>query len=279
MKICRVGSFQHFIASRSRLDREYSEIVEAESKISGTVTGDFFVKAFSYPAGKEVGLLASKKHAKERVDWRESLLCPQTGLNNRLRAACQFFETEFGPDSESVIYLSEQTTRFYGLMKSRFKNLIGSEYLNPSFQGGFINNAGIRHEDLTSLSFDDESIDYCISLECFEHIPDFRKSFSSCHRVLKAGGSMMISVPFILHNEYNTIRAQVNEKKQVIHLLEPEYHLDPIDPRGCLCFTNFGWEIMRDLKNAGFKDAYAVLYWSGEFGYLGGHQVLIIATK
>ncbi len=279
MKICRVNSFKNFNNLRGRLDREYSEIEKTEKELSANRRKDFFVPAFSYSAGKSAELYVHKRPGADLIDWRESLVCPETSLNNRLRAAHQFFDMEFGADREAVIYLSEQTTAFYKFMKARYVNLIGSEYLDPLMSGGTISDNNIRNEDLTNLSFEEESIDYCVSLECFEHIPLYKKGFSSCYRVLKPGGKLMISVPFILHNEWNTIRAQVNEENQIIHLLEPEYHQDPIDPGGCLCFTNFGWQILDELRSAGFSDTYALLYWSREFGYLGGHQILIVAIK
>jgi hypothetical protein len=61
--------------------------------------------------------------------------------------------------------------------------------------------------------------------------------------------------------------------------MEPEYHADPMNEEGCLCYQNFGWAMLKELIHSGFKDAYAMLYWSKEFGYLGVEQILFTAKK
>lgn len=279
MKLYRLKSYEAFMAIRNKLDTDYGYITEREKALVPNQKKVFTVPGYSYTAGQCVAFEVNRPHAAADVNWRETLVCPVTKLNNRLRATYQFFEFELAPDSNSTIYLSEQTTQFYQFLKLRFPNVVGSEYLDPALPGGTINEEGIRHEDLTNLSFEKNSFDYCIALECFEHFPDFKKGFASCYSVLKEGGKLLLTVPFSLADKENITRAYVNESGKVIHLMEPEYHGNPIDPAGSLCFTHFGWEILEQLKESGFSDAYIILYWSEEFGYLGGHQLLIVATK
>ena len=64
----------------------------------------------------------------------------------------------------------------------------------------------------------------------------------------------------------------------VTHHLPPEYHGDPVDNAGCLCFQVFGWSVLDDLRAAGFAEAHTVFYWSPDCGYLGPNQLQIIAT-
>ena len=61
--------------------------------------------------------------------------------------------------------------------------------------------------------------------------------------------------------------------------MPPEYHGDPLVASGVLCLTHFGWEMLDDVRAAGFKDAYAVLFYSAMFGYVGGEQVMFVARK
>ena len=75
------------------------------------------------------------------------------------------------------------------------------------------------------------------------------------------------------------MRAYLCQAGGLVHLLPPEYHGDPINPEGCLCFYHFGWDILDDLREVGFSDAKALLYWSKEFGYLGGEQLILVAQK
>ena len=46
------------------------------------------------------------------------------------------------------------------------------------------------------------------------------------------------------------------------HLHPPEYHGDPLDPGGCLCFHHFGWDLLDLLRDAGFRSVTAYSVWS-----------------
>ncbi len=89
-----------------------------------------------------------------------------------------------------------------------------------------------------------------------------------------------MTVPFVLEKYENTVRAIVDSDGQVRHLMPIEIHGNPLDPEnGSLCYRHFGWEVLEELKNAGFSDAAVHVYHSREMGYLGGPQLLISAVK
>src|SRR5690606_12010607 len=102
---------------------------------------------------------------------------------------------------------------------------------------------------------------------------------AECCRSLKPGGRLVFSVPFIRNAERNVVRATLAADGEITHLLPPEYHGDPLSDAGCLCFYHFGWEMLDELRAAGFAKACALVYWSRELGYLGGEQLLFVATK
>jgi hypothetical protein len=89
----------------------------------------------------------------------------------------------------------------------------------------------------------------------------------------------MWSVPFSLRSPTNITRAILNPDGSVRHILEPQYHGDPLTKDGVLCFTTFGWEMLDQVKTAGFRHAYAVPYQSIEFGYLGPEALMFFAEK
>ena len=60
---------------------------------------------------------------------------------------------------------------------------------------GYSNQQGIENIDLTNLQFDDYTFDLIVSNHVLEHIPDDRKAMSEIFRVLKNGGSAVITVP------------------------------------------------------------------------------------
>jgi SAM-dependent methyltransferase len=213
-------------------------------------------------------------------NWREGLICPGCSLNNRMRAAIHLLQWAASPARSTRIYLSEQVTALYRWMKRMYPRAVGSEYLRDGTPRGQMNSQGVRHEDLTALSFADEAFDVILSLEVMEHIPDFRPAFAECARILASGGRMVLGVPFH-RGRRHLCRALVRDDGTIEHLHPPEYHGDPLDPQGCLCFHHFGWDILDFLQQAGFRHAAAYAIWSRELGYMAseGDMLQFIAVK
>lgn len=242
---------------------------------------EFTFNAYCYICKTHVDFLVDFEYS-HRVDevlipnWRERLVCPSCNLNNRMRAVVHIFDQECKPNRESTIYITENTTPLYKWFYQSFPHVCGSEYIGDSLDYGRFNNDGIRNEDLTQLSFNNDEFDYILSFDVFEHIPNYRKALTECCRCLKPGGILFFSVPFV-KTKKNIIRAYLSNTGEVVHILSPEYHGDPINSDGCLCYYHFGWEILDELNTLGFKDAKALIYWSQEFGYLGGEQLVFMA--
>jgi len=281
MIIHRIRSNEEFIEHQRKSEQALQDHMLFLAKVTPSVRRKFEVPGYSYTAKQSVKFLVDFKHAKPnggRVVWRERVRCPKTGYNNRLRATFHLFDIEMDAYSDSKIYITEQVTPVFSYFADRFQHVTGSEYLVDGVLPEGLNNTGVRNEDLCSLSFPDKSFDILISLDVFEHIPDYPAAFSECARVLKRGGKMMWSVPFLPSSANNKIRAQfVNG--QIEHILPPQYHGDPLSDKGVLCYQYFGWEMLNQMIEAGFKDAYALCFHSIEFGYLGGNQFIFIARK
>lgn len=210
--------------------------------------------------------------------WRETLL--SDGIyNNRMRASMHLFEQILRPRREDPIYITEQCSPLYAWLKNKYPNTIGSEYLGVKVAPEGLDERGIRNESLTALSFPDQSMQFVLSFDCFEHFADYKAGLRECARVIKPGGSLLITVPFRCDSAHNIVRAKDREDGTVEHLLPPEYHGDPLSKKGCLCYYHFGWELLDDMRAVGFRDPRACLYWSREFGYLGIEQILFHADK
>lgn len=212
------------------------------------------------------------------VNWRERLVCPSCGLNNRLRLCAQLIE-RLAPRGSSL-YLTEQVTALASRLSRRYRKLAKSEYLGDDLVSGSVDARGIRHEDVTALSFRDQSFDYVLSFDVLEHVPDYRKALAEFRRVLKDDGGLVLSVPFALLSEKNIVRARIGSDGEVEHLLAPEFHGDPVDPHGgILCYYHFGWQLLDELEAAGFRGARIEAYWSLEYGHIGDEQLVIVATR
>lgn len=210
-------------------------------------------------------------------NWREHLSCPGCGLNNRMRAAFHFMQERV--DRAGSLYLTEQVTPLFRAVSARFGRAVGSEFLRGETRPGAVNAAGVRHEDLTALTFPDRSFDCVGCFEVLEHIPDHRPALRELFRCLAPGGTLLLTVPFALDRAGHVERAKLRADGSVEHLLPPEYHGDPLDGAGVLCFRHFGWDLLPELEAAGFRDAALHFYWSRELGYLGGTQFIVTARR
>lgn len=212
-------------------------------------------------------------------NWREHLLCPGCHLNNRMRATIHLFRELFSPPRDAAMYFTEQTTPLFSWFAAHHRRAVGSEYLGDAVEFGERDERGIRNESLTRLTFAADGFDFVISLDVFEHVPDYRRAAGECLRVLRPGGSLLFTVPFRPDYQENLVRAVVREDGAIDHLLPPEYHGDPLSTAGCLAFYCFGWELLDQLREIGFQDVASYLYWSRGYGYLGSNLLLFTARK
>jgi SAM-dependent methyltransferase len=146
----------------------------------------------------------------------------------------------------------EQTTPTYHCLASKYKNLIGSEYVGDEIKSETMKK-GLRHEDVTAFSFEDNSLAHILSFDVFEHVPDYLAGFAECFRTLKPRGRLLWSVPMERGQFDNIIRAQLSSDGVIEYLLKPEYHGDPVVSQGILCFYYFGWEMLEQVRELGFS--------------------------
>ncbi|MDB4926276.1 class I SAM-dependent methyltransferase [Mucilaginibacter sp.] len=164
-----------------------------------------------------------------------------TGLNSRMRFSLDIIKQYF-PNAKKI-YLTENDTAYH----KNIANLNQYDVVTSIYKPG-----DILHQDLTCLTYSDNSFDLCLSFEDLEHIPDYKTVIKELYRVTKPGGHVLLSAPFIFENDKTITRATINDEGEVTHLLEPEYHGDPVLPLGILCYYHFGWDLLDTFKDAGF---------------------------
>ena len=223
-----------------------------------------FEHCFTMPDGQRV------------PNWREHLSCPRCRLNSRMRAAVTFLMAVAG---RGTTYLTEQITPLYHAVRKRHTGVVGSEFLRDGTKPGATNAAGVRHEDLTRLTFPSQSLGCVATFEVLEHIPDSGSALREIHRCLRPGGSLVMTVPFALNSQATVVRASLRPDGSIEHHLPPEYHGDPLDPVGTLCFYHFGWDLLDELGRSGFRDAALYFYWSRDYGLLAGPQFIMHARR
>jgi len=264
----------------------FSEIRGIERNLIETFkTESFTLDGFCIPCNKKVPFLIDMQsggkiiEAKRVPNWRERLVCPCCQMNNRQRLMATLIKQYLMEYEGKNVYFMEQVTPIYQWAVKAFpkNNIIGSEYLGYEYKSGdFV--SGIRHEDVENMSFSSQEFDLIISNDVFEHVPNPSTAFKECMRVLKTGGVMLATIPFHSKKDLSIIRAKMVDG-QLEHVLPPVYHGNPVSADGSLVFTDFGWDIIEDLRSSGFSDVKVEIFASLEYGHLGGGQLVFKVVR
>jgi SAM-dependent methyltransferase len=225
------------------------------------------------------------------TNLRETGLCSRCGATNRQRQMAhvirQSFATITGSQKSSleevaalqgfVVYNTEAQGPVHAHL-APMDGYLCSEFLGDDCKSGDIVD-GVMHQDLTALSFADESIDMVLSSDVMEHVPDPYRAHQEIRRVLRPGGSHVFTVPFHQQLYLDDQRAYRNEDGEVVHLKEPIYHGDPVRPsEGVLVYTIFSLEMLIRLRRMGFVTNLYRLH-SPRHGILGHNAILFEAIK
>ena len=219
-------------------------------------------------------------------NWREELTCPGCGLISRVRLGFGLLLDQLGGEGTTPrVYLTEQASKAYVWLKRRFPATVGSEFCEEhskirrmvaylaGLSGG--EQDPIRHEDVRALSMEPQSLDAIACFEVLEHVFEYRAALAEFSRVLRPGGVLVVTVPFVATETASILRATIDPGGAVRHLLEPEYHGDPISGEGVLCFHHFGWDLLDAVRGAGFQDAGMVDCWAPHLGFMGFPGLLV----
>jgi len=248
-------------------------------------TESFLVDGFCVPCNQKVAFLVDRQCGGQRQgdewvpNWRERLVCPLCHMNNRQRLMASLMMRMLEVGEQQHVYCMEQVTPIYNWATAVFKkcHVTGSEYLGPGYESGACIK-GIRHENVENLSFPDDDLDLIISNDVFEHVPNPHRAFRECMRALRPGGVMFSTIPFHSAADISVTRATLGGDG-LKHLLPPIYHGNPLSEDGSLVFTDFGWDVLKEMKTVGFSDIRVNIYASAEFGHLGGGQLVFRLLK
>jgi SAM-dependent methyltransferase len=124
------------------------------------------------------------------------------------------------------------------------------DYLPTEYDPEKIRSGGnaMKYADFQELQFPDNSFDLVIASEVFEHVRDDMKGFCEVLRVLKPGGSLILTVPYDHEMEKTQKRVDTSGEEDV-HLMEPEYHGGG---GHTLAYRNYGRDLLGLLREAGF---------------------------
>ena len=195
------------------------------------------------------------------------------GLNSRQRAQLlvlrRLIEAGELPPLESLrLYVSEAVTPFAKWLQAHVPRIRCSEYLpEPDhWLRGKVPNRDIRRIGLPPAA-----LQCVICNEVLEHVEELEKALAGLAEVLNLGGYLLATVPFAYGRYEHVIKARWRGEGVEPELLgEAEWHGDPVHPqRGSLVYQIPGWELLDQLRAAGFRDAALHAVSSTTYGVLG----------
>jgi len=171
----------------------------------------------------------------ETGPWlRDQYLCVQCGSIPRFRAINLTLDKYFPGWEQLAIHESSPATDF---IRRHCVNYSSSFFFEGVPRGSA--HAGSRCEDLEHLTFDDETFDLFVTQDVFEHVfrPDL--AIREIMRVVKHGGAHVFTAPKHKGQRATVQRAQLREGT-IVHLLEPQYHGNPIGDGRSLVTWDYG---------------------------------------
>lgn len=177
------------------------------------------------------------------------------------------------------IYAAEGLTAFAMRLRGLYPRFLGSEFTFDQSRKEWM--YPIPLEDLQNLSLPDGAFDIVSTNEVLEHVPSIDSALTEIARVLRPGGWHVGTVPFYYFAQEGERRSIIDEAGNVVHLLEPQYHGDPMNEGGVLVFEIPAWDILDRARKAGFRDAFMRFIVSARHGVVAEHigGVLVLCCE
>ena len=197
---------------------------------------------------------APARFVADRLWFRDALVCERCRSIPRERALMEILKSHYPQWRTLAIHEAGPVLRGVsarcaaecpGYVVTQYDPAIGFGNRHPV--------RGYRSEDLERQTFPDEVFDVVITQDVFEHLfrPDL--AIREIARTLKPGGAHICTVPIVRKGEPSRRRASKRAEGSIEHLLEPQYHGNPVDPNGSLVVVDWGYDI------AEYLDAHAGL--------------------
>jgi len=129
-----------------------------------------------------------------------------------------------------------------------------------------------EYADFQKLHYADQTFDLVIASDVFEHVRRDEDGYREIHRVLKKGGTFVMTVPYDHDRPQTVVRVDTTGKEDV-HLMEPEYHGGG---GHTLTYRSYGRDLLSLLRRIGYSVGHLTL---SVPAYGITRQSVIVATK
>lgn len=164
-------------------------------------------------------------------------------------------------------YMSEAVTPFAERLAREIPRLRCSEYM-PEPDHWL--RGQVPHRDLRRIGLPPATFHAVICNEVLEHVEELVPSLAGMAEVLSLGGYLIATVPFLYGQQEHLVKAIWRGEGQEPEVIgEPDYHGNPVEEAGSLVYRYPGWQLLNDLREAGFRDTTIHLISSTAYGVLG----------
>lgn len=202
------------------------------------------------------------------ANLRESLSSHQLNARKRallLKLSMELEARQWSNRDELQMLAAESVTRPAEILRDRFSNFVGTEFLPSKAEKEAY--PSCTHCDLQNICFEDSQFDVFFSGDVFEHVPDLHKALEEIHRVLRPGGLLVSSFPFVPSRIDTIHKARLKDDGVIEYLMEPEYHGNPVAAdEGSLVYSLPGWDLLATLAEIGYVDQKYSFIVSSKFG-------------
>jgi hypothetical protein len=193
--------------------------------------------------------------------WRERQIC-QCGLNCRHRSSIHVLTQLPGLSDNSTVFCTEPGPVF-DRVRAAFPRALTAAYRGERAPLGQRGPDGIRNEDVTRLTFPDGSFDAVFMLDLLERVPDHRRALREFARCLRPRAWLAMTVPFFFErSETRGCGPALSDGGANGKGPAPERVHD------------FGWDLLADLRGAGFEEVEVALFTAPHYGYVGLQYVI-----
>ncbi|XXF75439.1 methyltransferase domain-containing protein [Myxococcaceae bacterium GXIMD 01537] len=183
----------------------------------------------------------------ERAEWlRDHYCCVQCWSIPRQRALLEVLHGWFPQWRDMAIHESSPGGISSDKLKNECPRYVPTQFF-PGVEAGTMHR-GFRCENMERLTFADESFDLTVTQDVFEHILHPEQAFREVARTLKPGGAHVFTIPY--YGPARTLRRAVERNGDIVHLLPPDFHGNPVDDKGSLVVTEWGTDLADIIQKA-----------------------------
>jgi SAM-dependent methyltransferase len=210
--------------------------------------------------------------------FRDELKCLSCGSIPRERALMLALNKHYPQWRDLKIHESSPVDRGASHKISReAPDYVGSQFYPDQENIPMID--GFHNINLEAQAFPDQSFDLVITQDVLEHLPNPENAFREIHRTLKTGGAHIFSVPLVNRHAPSEVWARISDHGEVEFLHEPEYHGNPVNPKGSPVMMHWGFDLMDKIKDVTQMSIEVEDHYDLKHGVAGEYNEIVIAKK